>query len=152
MPDVTVLTFWGGQPWGFREPNLWKNQSSAPNNNIQKVSMSINVYVTFFNENIFYTEKAAILKVYFRKSLKSQLLLGNFQKKIMGMINLTSSIRFCQQIARKFSKFIQKNCKIWVFWYLLRQFPEKLEVIQQNGYDLWNQHPLISLKRIFLSL
>jgi hypothetical protein len=39
-----------------------------------------------------------------------------------------------------------------VFWYLLRQFPEKLEVIQQNGYDLWNQHPLISLKRIFLSL
>ncbi len=39
-----------------------------------------------------------------------------------------------------------------MFWNLLCQFPGKLEVIQQNGYDLWNQHPSISLKRIFWSL
>jgi hypothetical protein len=25
-------------------------------------------------------------------------------------------------------------------------------VLEQNGYDLWNQHPSISLKRIFWSL
>jgi hypothetical protein len=67
------------------------------------------VYVTFFNENIFYTEKAAILKVYFRKSLISQLLLGIFQRKVVNRVILTSSIHFCQQIPRKSSKFIQKN-------------------------------------------
>jgi hypothetical protein len=39
-----------------------------------------------------------------------------------------------------------------VVYNLHRQFPGKLEVIQQNGYDLWNQHPSISLKRIFWSL
>ncbi len=25
-------------------------------------------------------------------------------------------------------------------------------MLEQNGYDLWNQHPSISLKRIFWSL
>jgi hypothetical protein len=110
------------------------------------------VFITFFNENIFYTEKAAILKVYFRKSLITQLLLGIFHKKFVDKINLTSSIHFWYQTHRNFSKSIQKICKIWLFWDLHRQFPGKLEVIQQNGYDLRNQHPSISQKRVFWSL
>jgi hypothetical protein len=89
---VTILTFWARQSWGFRGYNLCKNLSSGLNNNIQKVSMF--VFVTFFNENIFYTKKCAILKVYFRKSLISQLLLRIFQKKIVDKVILTSSINF----------------------------------------------------------
>ncbi len=114
--------------------------------------MSNDVFVTFFNENIFYTEKAAILKVYFRKSLISQLLLRIFQKKFEDTVVLTSSIHFWCQIPGNTSKSIQKNCKIWLFWHLHCQFPGKPEVIQQNGYDLRNQHPSISQKRIFWSL
>ncbi len=110
------------------------------------------VFVTFFNENIFYTEKSAILKVYFRKSLISQLLLGIFQKKFVDKINLTSSIHFWCQIPGNTSKSIRKFCKIWLFWELHRQFPRKPEVLQQNGYDLRNQHPSISQKRVFWSL
>jgi hypothetical protein len=75
----TVLTFWAGQSWAYQGSNLCKNQRSGPKNNIQKVSIPNDLFfVTFFNENIFYTEKAAILKVYFGKSLISQLLLGIF--------------------------------------------------------------------------
>jgi hypothetical protein len=82
---------------------------------------------TYFNKNIFYTEKAAILKVYFGKSLISQLLLGIFQKKFVDTLILTSSIHFWYQVPGKTSKFIQKNCKIWLFWHLHRQFPAKPE-------------------------
>jgi hypothetical protein len=57
MPEVTVLTFWAGQPWGFREPNLGKNQSSGPNNNIQKVSMSNDLFMSLFLMKIFFTLK-----------------------------------------------------------------------------------------------
>jgi hypothetical protein len=38
------------------------------------------------------------------------------------------------------------------FAHLHRQFPGKLEVLQQNGYGLRNQHASISQKRIFWSL
>ncbi len=92
------------------------------------------------------------MKVYFRKSLISQLLLGIFQKKFVDALILMSSIHFWYQVPGKTSKFIQKNCKIWLFWYLHRQFPGKPELLEQNGFDLWNQHPSISQKRIFWSL
>ncbi len=65
---------------------------------------------------------------------------------------LTSSINFWYQIHGKSSKFIQKNSEIWQFWYLHRQFPEKLEVLELNGCDIWNQHPSVSQKRTFYSL
>jgi hypothetical protein len=57
MPEVTVLTFWAGQTWGFREPNLCKNQSSEPKNNIQKVSMSNDLFLSLFLIKIFFTLK-----------------------------------------------------------------------------------------------
>jgi hypothetical protein len=59
---------------GLSGTKLYKNQSSGPNNNIQKVSMSNNLFLSLFLMKIFfYTEKSAILKVYFRKSLITQL-------------------------------------------------------------------------------
>ncbi len=66
------------------------------------------VFVTFFNENIFYIEKAAIFMVYFTKSIISQLLLGIFQKRFVDRVILTSSIHFWCQIAGKASKNIKK--------------------------------------------
>ncbi len=80
------------------------------------------------------------------------MLLGIFQKKFVDKINLTSSIHFWCQIPGNTSKSIRKFCKIWLFWELHRQFPGKPEVLQQNGYDLRNQHPSISQKRLFWSL
>ncbi len=91
------------------------------------------------------------MKVYFGKSLISQLFLGIFQKKSVDRVVLTSSIHSWYQIPGNTSKSIQKNCKIWLFWDLHRQFPS-CQVLEQNGYDLRNQHPSISQKRIFRSL
>ncbi len=77
---------------------------------------------------------------------------GNFPEKIVDMLILTSSIHFWCQVPGKISKSIQKNSEIWLFWYLHRRFPGKPEVLEQNGYDLRNQHPSISQKRMFWSL
>jgi hypothetical protein len=57
MPEVAVLTFWGGQPWGFREPSLWKNHRSGPKNNTQKVSMSNDLFLSLFLMKILFTLK-----------------------------------------------------------------------------------------------
>jgi hypothetical protein len=57
MPEVAVLTFWAGQPWGFRESNLCKNQSLGPKNNIQKVSMSNDLFLSHFLMKIFFILK-----------------------------------------------------------------------------------------------
>jgi hypothetical protein len=103
---VTVLTFWGGQPWGFRGSNLCKNHSSGPNNNIQNVSISDDL--TFFNENIFYLEKAAILKVYFRKSLISTVI-GNFPEKICTQGNFDEFYPFLSTDSQKILEIYPKK-------------------------------------------
>ncbi len=52
----------------------------------------------------------------------------------------------------KVLKFVQKIClNCMGVWNFFPWFPGKLEVHQQNGFDLWNQHPSISQKRIFWS-
>jgi hypothetical protein len=48
MPEVTVLTFWPGQSWAFQGSNLCKNHRSGPKNNIQKVLMSNDLFLSLF--------------------------------------------------------------------------------------------------------
>ncbi len=95
MLEVTVLTLWGGQPWGFRGSNLWKNQSSGPNNNIQKVSMSNDLFMSLFLMKIFVTLK----KPPFWRSILDTVLLKpswveqNCQRKLRsGMVQEWSQV------------------------------------------------------------
>jgi hypothetical protein len=85
---------------------LCKIENLGQNKKIQKFTMPCKfVFATFLNEKMFYTKKDAILRVYLRKSLISQLSVGIFQKKIVEKVILMSSIQFKKKISGKTSKF-----------------------------------------------